>query len=55
MICHQAEVFLFTAHLLHQFTFLPSSSAGGAPALDDVSITLTRCPNPFKVRVIPRS
>ena len=52
----KAEVFLFTAQLLQQFTFLPSSSSsGGAPALDDVSVTLTRCPNPFRVRVVPRS
>ena len=49
----KAEVYLFTAHLLHQFTFLPSSIKG-APAIDDVSITLTRCPNPFRVRVAPR-
>ena len=49
----KAEVFLFTTFLLQQFNFLPPSA--GAPALDDVSITLTRCPNPFKIRVVPRA
>ena len=49
----KAEVFLFTTCLLQKFTFFPPSS--GAPDLDDVVITMTRSPNPFKVRVESRS
>ena len=47
------EVFLFTTFLLQRFTFHPPSS--GAPDLDDVVITLTRSPSPFRVRVESRS
>ena len=49
----KTEVFLFTVYLLQQFNFLPP--AAGTPALDDVSYSLTRCPNPFKIRVVPRA
>ena len=48
-----AKVFLFTTYMLQRFTFHPPSS--GAPDLDDVVITMTRSPNPFKVRVESRS
>ena len=47
------KVFLFTTYLLQKFTFHPPAS--GAPDLDDVVITMTRSPSPFKIRVESRS
>lgn len=46
------ELFLFTANLLHQFTFEPGTEA--IPGLDDVVVAVTRMPQKFKVRIVSR-
>ena len=47
------ELFLFTSNLLHQFTFEPGTK-GPIPDLDQGTVSITRLPEHFTVRAIPK-
>ena len=47
------ELYLFVAGLLHQFSFQPSTN--GWPDLRNATVSLTRTPKPFHVKVVART